>query len=261
MATVTDEELMVWWRHPCCELVPFDDALQALGGSADLGRRRDDVALDAIVGSQARSDDFDGDFRLRSPHLQPRWDHVAALMRRGGGTPPIDLLQLGQMYFVVDGHHRVSVARHLGHATIDARVQRLCTIAFGMACLRRQHLAHKTAERRFLERVPLPDPVREDLWLDEPSTWPRLADHAEAWGLVESRRQGRLLDAHEVARRWWEHQVVPMVDGVRSLGQGVSLRDIEVYALALRVHDERPSDPWPLDAALVADHVACTTAS
>jgi hypothetical protein len=68
------------------------------------------VPLDQILGSDGRCGDFDRDFN-------PLHDH-----RRGTPLPPVDLVQVGNLYFVQDGHHRISVARALGQPEIEARV-------------------------------------------------------------------------------------------------------------------------------------------
>src|SRR5262245_27065881 len=162
-------------------LILLAAALAALGPNGIMEHRHAEVPLAQILGTSARETDFDAEFRLRNRRLRDRWARVAVAMA-DDAVPPVELIQLGLLYFVVDGHHRVSVARALGRPTIAANVRRICTIAFGMACLRVIHLPSKAAERRFLERVPLPDAVRDDLWLDRPVDWAHLADAAEAWG-------------------------------------------------------------------------------
>jgi hypothetical protein len=80
------------------------------------------VPLDRIRGSENRCHDFDRDFNPLSPHTRDRWLSIATARLRGASLPAIDLIQLGNDYFVRDGHHRVSVARALGEAYIDAHV-------------------------------------------------------------------------------------------------------------------------------------------
>lgn len=87
------------------------------------------IPVAQIVGSvePARSQDFDAEFRPRNPHLKERWLSVAVRRQAGRALPPVDLVQVGERYFVVDGHHRVSVERALGSQSIQARVARLGT--------------------------------------------------------------------------------------------------------------------------------------
>ncbi len=81
-----------------------------------------DVALNQITGSEGRADDFDVSFRPRQRHSAERWVSIAVARRRGISLPPVTLIQVGERYFVRDGHHRLSVAAAIGQATIDAEV-------------------------------------------------------------------------------------------------------------------------------------------
>lgn len=229
-------------------LMTLDDALEALGHDGDMGRHVADVPVADIVGTLARTTDFDADFRLVNPRLKVRWDRLADAARTGP-VPPVRLVQLGELYFVADGHHRVSVARHHGQVVIPAEVQRLCTVAYAMCCLRQQHLTSKAAERSFLERVPLPDDVRAQLWLDRPADWLRLADAAEAWGLRRTLVVDGRLDRHGLAAAWWREEVQPVLRRLRTSGVGLSLRDVELYVAALAVRDELGMSHWPEDLA------------
>jgi hypothetical protein len=80
------------------------------------------VPISQICGSDGRSDDFDCDFNPLQDHNKRRWLSVAAARRRGKALPPIKLVQVGDIYFVLDGHHRISVARALGQQDIEAKV-------------------------------------------------------------------------------------------------------------------------------------------
>jgi hypothetical protein len=80
------------------------------------------VPIAQIVGSEGRCADFDRDFNPLHDHNRGRWLRIAAAQRRGTPLPPVDLVQVGDLYFVLDGHHRISVARALGQPDIEARV-------------------------------------------------------------------------------------------------------------------------------------------
>lgn len=80
------------------------------------------VALDQIQGSVDGAATFDRDFYPMSDRTQSRWVRVATAIMRGEPLPPVELIQVGDRYFVVDGHHRISVARVLKYTHIDAVV-------------------------------------------------------------------------------------------------------------------------------------------
>ncbi len=86
------------------------------------GQRIYAVELGQIQGSINRCDDFERHFYPLHDRLQTRWVRVASMMLQGTALPPIDLVRVGAIYFVADGHHRVSVARMLNFASIDATI-------------------------------------------------------------------------------------------------------------------------------------------
>ena len=92
----------------------------ALRGSHYAGLR--DVALDQVRGSEGRVDDFDADMMPIDARSKGRWLSVARARQEGVTLPPVELIQVGDVYFVRDGHHRISVARALGQEYIAAEV-------------------------------------------------------------------------------------------------------------------------------------------
>lgn len=81
------------------------------------------VPLRQIRGSQGRCQDFDLDFYPLQDHLKSRWLRVATAWRLGISLPPVELVQVDDIYYVRDGHHRISVARALGQIEIYAEVR------------------------------------------------------------------------------------------------------------------------------------------
>lgn len=103
-------------------LLSFEEARRELGaaGRVHLGVRAVPVAN--IVGSVGRHGDFDRAFLPSKGYLGERWKRIDRMMQQSGGLPPVSLYKIGEEYFVVDGHHRVSVARYHGFGRIDAQV-------------------------------------------------------------------------------------------------------------------------------------------
>jgi hypothetical protein len=103
------------------------DALRTLTGADGATRRParlEVIPTDAIVGSVEPTIVFDARFRPVSDHVRPRWERIALAHRTGVSLPPITVIERPDGYYVVDGRHRVSVARALGHRDIEARVSR-----------------------------------------------------------------------------------------------------------------------------------------
>ena len=80
------------------------------------------VPISAIRGSENRCNDFDSCFRPLRAHDRQRWVGIAVATARGVALPPVELIQVGDTYFVRDGHHRISAARAQGQGFIDAIV-------------------------------------------------------------------------------------------------------------------------------------------
>jgi hypothetical protein len=80
------------------------------------------VPLDRIRGSEGRYHDFDRSFYPLRSHERDRWLGIAAAQWMGLPLPPVELVQVGDVYFVRDGHHRISVARMRGQRAVDAVV-------------------------------------------------------------------------------------------------------------------------------------------
>jgi len=80
------------------------------------------VSIRRIRGSEGRSGDFDSAFYPLKDHNRSRWTGVAAAWQLGVALPPVELIRVGEVFFVRDGHHRISVARALGQEEIDAEV-------------------------------------------------------------------------------------------------------------------------------------------
>lgn len=80
------------------------------------------VPIDQIRGSLGRYTDFDLDFYPLQTHTRDRWLRIARAQQQGVSLPLVDLIQVGDVYFVRDGHHRISVAQALEQPDIDAQV-------------------------------------------------------------------------------------------------------------------------------------------
>jgi len=109
-------------------LIPLAEVVAALGGRVSerqLGLKT--VPVDAIVGTVDRTEGFDRRFLPTSSKDRQRWERIAQATRRGDTLPPVALYKLGAFYLVIDGHHRVSVAKALGFTDVDANVTELRT--------------------------------------------------------------------------------------------------------------------------------------
>jgi hypothetical protein len=110
-------------RRRSGDLTSLDQVLQTGAPALRRAGGLHAIPLDSIVGTAelAKTRTFDGRFRPASSSRR-RWEGLWIAGRRGAALPPISVYRLGDRHFVRDGHHRVSVARSLGMAAIDAEV-------------------------------------------------------------------------------------------------------------------------------------------
>lgn len=85
------------------------------------------VNVKCIIGTVNRNHDFSHDFLPRRKTLRDRWVRVWQAFERGMDLPPVQLIEYDGHYFVVDGHHRISVARLIGQESVSAEVTVLMT--------------------------------------------------------------------------------------------------------------------------------------
>ena len=121
-----------FWRHVRSVLTgrvgrlrSIEPVLRAAGleGRAFGGVR--EIPVEKIAGSvapDAKTGDFDAMFLPVNRRMRDRWARIYQAMVEGDELPPIDVYKVDDRYYVIDGHHRVSVARNLGRPTINARV-------------------------------------------------------------------------------------------------------------------------------------------
>jgi hypothetical protein len=193
------------------QILPFDEVVQALGRTGERRLGEQVIPLDSIVGTVGRAREFDRSFRPTSQRVRERWERINLAQRRGTALPPIDVYRIGDMHFVKDGHHRVSVARALGQRDIAAYVTEVLTEVGADRKIRMRDLPLKSHQRLFYERVPLSPEQRQRIHVDDEWRYAALAEAVEAWGfrVIQARRQP--MSRAEVAEAWFREEYEPVV--------------------------------------------------
>lgn len=217
-------------------VLPYDEVIAALGYESERGVGLKVIDLDRIVGSVDKTRDFDRRFRPTSGRVRQRWERIAVAQRRGQAMPPIDLYQVGELYFVRDGHHRVSVAHALGLDVISAYVTQVRTRLSPTGVQRRGDLLVKSYERIFEARAPLPPQCRAQIEVSNPWSYAELAENIEAWGFRLMQDRGHYLRRDEVALAWYEQEYRPVVGMLHEADLVGGDTEAEAY---LRIATER----------------------
>jgi hypothetical protein len=119
-------------------LLCFDDLRKIPGAVGRIHRGLRTVSIRQIGGSVGRCSEFDRDFMPAKASVEERWKRIDRAFHRGEELPPVSLYKVGAFYFVLDGHHRVSVAHYHGVEWIDAYVTDFDTAGGGVWSERRE---------------------------------------------------------------------------------------------------------------------------
>lgn len=183
-------------------------------GQRDLGLQT--VPVDQIVGSEGRYLDFDRRFLPRSGKLKQRWAKIHALARQMSTLPPVELYKIGDVYFVRDGNHRISVARQIGQKEIDAYVTELFVDVPLEADDSVRDLLLKEEYSDFLEWTELhllrPD---QHIEFSEPGGYLDLIQHINGHRYFMWLEQQREISRAEAVADWYDTVYLPMIRAIR----------------------------------------------
>ena len=198
------------------QLLSFDEVKGALGTVSQVYLGMREVPVSQIVGSVGRHRDFDRAFLPSKPDLGTRWRRIDEIMDRGQELPPVSLYKIGDVYFVQDGNHRVSVARQRGVEMLDAEVVELRSrVPLGSALTARD-LLHKLEHRHLLERLPFDRVLPEiKVQFSDVSDYRKLATYVEAHGFRLSQLWRRYVSPEEVLGDWYEYGYRPIAEMIR----------------------------------------------
>jgi len=227
-------------------ILPFEEVVDALGRVEERYIGLQTIELDSILGTVDRAHGgFDRQFRPTSARVRARWERIANAARRGEALPPISVYRIGDVHFVRDGHHRVSVARALGRETIEAYVVEVVTRIGAERSLVISDLPLKSHERLFYERAPIPARARDRIALTDPWRYALLAEMVEAWGFRTMQDRAEFIDRRTAARLWFDEDYVPTADMVRDAGMveaGETETDAYMRIVGQRYHLMRTHD-------------------
>ena len=198
-------------EHGDRRALSFQEVVDALGLVDEVSLGVQVIPVDHIVGSVDKVRDFDPKFRPRSGISRQRFERIDEAVRRGQPLPPIDVYQIGEIYFVRDGHHRVAVHKALELPVVEADVRLVRTLVEPDDVYAHSDLAARELRRLFLQRVPVPRMARHALILSDPEQYPWFAEMVEAWTARLMFAEGHCLDRREAAKRWYVEEFAPVV--------------------------------------------------
>lgn len=182
------------------------------------------VLLDKIVGSVGRYQDFDGKFRPKQHFIDDdRLEALKNIMRQGKSLPPVKLYQIKDEYYVLDGNHRVAVAKELGHKEINAHI-----VEFIPSKNTLENIIYRE-KAEFMERTGLPDTIV----LTEPGQYAFLGKQIARHRRFLKRVQSKDVPFREAAGDWYKtiyNPFITMINKGHLLGSFSGRTEADLYA-------------------------------
>jgi nucleotide-binding universal stress UspA family protein len=248
-------------RRKPTELLPFEEVRQILKASGEEQRGLQTIPLDAIVGSVGRYTDFTRDFLPRRDTIATRWVRLRASVREKGLLRPIQVYQIGEVYFVLDGNHRVSVFRERGAHEIQAYVTEIPTKIKITPETDLDGLILKVETTDFLEKSRLDENCpKVDLTITAPGQYQILEGQIELLRQQTEEQKNISVSFVEAAQIWCRESYAPVAKTMRQRG---ILRDFpnrtetDLYVWILK-HQKRLQQElgWRLEPTVVATDIA-----
>jgi hypothetical protein len=197
-------------------LLSYDEIKEKLRIGGPIYRGVQTVRVDQIAGSLNRYHEFDRVFLPASDKLAERWQSVNRAFYEEVSLPPVVLYKVGQVYFVVDGHHRVSVARKQGQIYIEAEVRECATRVDITPDIRLDDLEILGSKVNFLERTSLDD-LRPgaSIRVTIPDGFDRMLEHIAVHRYFMGLDWKRDISEEEAVTHWYDNVYMPIVNIIR----------------------------------------------
>ena len=194
-----------------------------------------EVPVDQIVGSVGRYQDFDGTFSLKSHLPRERLDRIRDAMRNGKSLPPVDLYQIKDEFYVLDGNHRISAAKELQRSDITARI---------VECIPSKETLENILYRErsdFYEKTGLPFSIE----LTEVGQYGYLLQQIAGHQQHQELNLGKPVNFHQAAEDWYKTIYWPLASMIKNGGLHKSfpkrtIADLYAYVSYHQWERERP---------------------
>lgn len=252
------EQIMAFLTGKSADLLSFEEVRKQLKATGASVRGLKEIPLDAIVGSVGRYNDFTRSFLPRRDSDQHRWTTVQTIATGLIGFPPIEVYQIGDAYFVLDGNHRVSVARQLGAESIEAYVTEIQTKVQISPDIQPDELLLKAEYANFLDHTQI-DVLRPgvDLFLTLPEKYRFLKTQIETrHEQMRSNQPQQDIAAAAAVADWHDTMYAPLAAIIHDQHllkdfPGRTMADVYVWISEYRAHRQTDGDLDEKDLAAI----------
>lgn len=201
------------------KLLSYDEVKEKLRIGGPIYRGVKTIRVDQITGSLNRYHEFDRAFLPKDDQLANRWQKVDRAFYQDIYLPPVVLYKVGEVYFVVDGHHRVSVAREQGQEFIEAEVRECATRINITPDIKPEDLEILGSKVLFLERTALDNLRPEaDIKLTIPDGFDRMLEHIAVHRYFMGLDLRRDISEQEAVAHWYDKVYMPIIEVIRKSG-------------------------------------------
>lgn len=251
------QEIMSWLTGQSNTLLSFEEARQRLKASGEEARGLQGIPLKSIIGSVGRYTEFNRNFLPRRDALSSRWAKVKSVLRDLDEMPPIQVYQIGEAYFVLDGNHRVSIARERGLTHIDAYVTEIHTKVPLTPETDFNDFILKAEYAEFLANTRLDESCPDiDLSITAPGRYKILEKHINLHRERLNEEGNVDISIQDAAHRWCRDIYSPVTEIIKSRGilRGFPKRTETDLYVWIAEHQEKlhKNLGWSVDANIAA---------
>lgn len=211
--------LRLFSQQPDDTLLSFDQVHELLRGRTEIDRGTQTIEISHIIGSVGRYRDFDRAFLPLEGANAERWKRLDIAMNELRDLPPIDVYQIGEVYFVRDGNHRVSVAKANGIDSIEAHVTEIRSVVPLTSETDVDGLIIKVEYAQFLRQTQLDEArPQQKIELTEPGRYGILLEHIEVHRYYLGLDWGREPTLAEAAASWYDTVYLPVIQAIQESG-------------------------------------------
>jgi hypothetical protein len=198
------------------DLLSFEEVRQNLRLQDSAYKGLHEIEVDKIVGSVGRYRDFTRTFHPKNDEMEARWRHVDEVVHELG-LPPIEVYKIGDVYFVRDGNHRVSIARAHDAKTIEAYVIEYKTSVPIEKDDDLDDILLKTEHTEFFAKTRL-DQIRPEQTVEftEPGRYRLVLEHIAFHKYLKETEAGHQIAYEEAVASWYDNVYIPVVEKIRA---------------------------------------------
>ncbi len=221
------------------ELLQYDEITRKMHVRGLSSKGIKEIPINAIVGSVNRYQDFDRNFLPLRDEDMERWARVKAAITSPGspGLPPIRVYKIGDAYFVLDGNHRVSVAKQMGIETVEAHVTEIKTKIPLSPEDTPEDIILKSEYTDFLDSTKIDEIIPDvEFKLSFPGQYETLEEHIHVHRHYLGLEQEREIPWEEAVKHWYQHVYIPVVEIIREqniLKEFPELTETDLYLWVL----------------------------